>query len=77
MGFSDSKLLRKVDPSQWAIRKLGLNWGNVTHKILSAMGLNQTSSAASYQHVNNAYGVGNDYHLDTRYKSLRELTGTP
>lgn len=78
MGFSDSKFLRRIDPTQWAIRKLGLNWGNVMHKLRSALGLTMPSvnSAKSFQSVNNAYGVANDYKLDTRYRSLRELTGT-
>lgn len=78
MGFSDSKLLRHIDPSQWAIRKLGLNWGNVVTKPWRKfLGRNSVAnSAESYQHINNAYGVANDYKLDTRYRSLAELTGT-
>lgn len=73
--FSDSKFLRRFDPSQWAIRKLGLNWGNVTHQLRKAL-FGSTNSASKYQTINGAYGVANDYNLDTRYKSLAELTGT-
>lgn len=75
MGFSDSKILRRIDPSQWAVRKLGLNWGNTVHRLRKAI-FGQTNSARKYANLNGTYGTANDYRLDTRYKSLAELTGT-
>lgn len=76
MGFSDSKLLRKIDPVQRVIRHYGLNWGNVVTRNWRRLINPEANSAASYQTLNNAYGVANDYKLDTRYRSLAELTGT-
>lgn len=77
--FSDSKLLRKIDPTQWALRKAGLNWGNVTHKIrkglLGSFGTGAANSASSYSNFANMR-TANDYKLNTNYRSLRELTGT-
>lgn len=76
MGFSDSKLLRKIDPTQRWIRKHGLNWGNVVTRNVRKWLNGPVSSAKDYQTVNAAYGVANDYKLNTRYRSLRELTGS-
>lgn len=77
MGLSLSKIASKVDPIQKLVRKHGLNWGSIVtrnwRKLYNAGAVN---SADSYGHINNAYGVANDYKLDTRYRSLAELTGT-
>lgn len=74
MGFSLSKALHIHKLSH----KLGFNWGNLVTRNWRKM-LNRypgVNDAASFQHVNNAYGVANDYKLNTRYRSLADLTGT-
>lgn len=77
MGLSLSKIASKVDPIQKLVRKHHLNWGSVVtknwRKLLNSGAAN---SAEAYGRINNAYGVANDYKLDTRYRSLAELTGT-
>lgn len=59
------------------MRNAGLNWGNlVTRNVRRFFNPGSISSARSYQTVNGAYGVANDYKLNSSYRSLAELTGT-
>ena len=79
MGFSLSKAVSKIDPVQHAFRHVfpDFTWGKlVTNNWRKLLGNYGVSSATGYQTVNGAYGVANDYHIDTRYRSLAELTGT-
>ena len=80
MGFSWTKFTGKLDPGSRLLskylRKHHLNYGRVVTGNWRKWLNGESNSAKDYQTVNAAYGVANDYKLDTRYRSLAELTGT-